>query len=481
MASIKVSHALLDPTRPVDRQVAIGWKDGVFSEVKPGTPERRGAGRRLAVPALANGHDHARPLALSSFGAAFMGLETWLPRSMLATPPDAHLAALAPFARAARSGCGSVMVHYTRPSGRLSALDEARAVARAAGEVGIRIAYAPALRDRNPLVYGEEADMLARLPAEVAAIVEDTYCRPAAPPEAMIEMTEAIGEAIGGPMVDVQFGPAGVQWCSHALLVAIAERSAATGRGVHMHLLETPYQRLWADRTFPGGIVTYLKDIGLLSPRLTLAHCVHARPGELEMIADAGAVIVTNSSSNMHLGSGKGPIADAHGRGCRIAVGMDGLAFDEDDDMVRETRLANALHGGPAFARTWDRKAFLLESIANGRAATGAPGAGRIARGEAADLLVLDYDRLDRDRIMDVDPIDLLFARASAQEVSDLVVAGRYVVREGQLTGVDLEGTERALRELYRHEIARFAALEGAWPVIEREIEAWFRDFSGCC
>src|SRR5271154_798126 len=68
------------------------------------------SGRRLLLPAFANAHDHARPLPMSSFGGAFMPLETWLLRSKLATPTDPYLAAIAPIARAARSGCGSIMV-----------------------------------------------------------------------------------------------------------------------------------------------------------------------------------------------------------------------------------------------------------------------------------------------------------------------------------------------------------------------------------
>ena len=74
------------------------------------------------------------------------------------------------------------------------------------------------------------------------------------------------------PKVDVQLGPAGVQWCSKPLLEAVAEDSALTGRRIHMHLLETIYQRAWADANFPDGVVRYLRDIGLLSERLTLAH-----------------------------------------------------------------------------------------------------------------------------------------------------------------------------------------------------------------
>ena len=185
-------------------------------------------------------------------------------------------------------------------------------------------------------------------------------------PKAYIELTDAIASAIAGPKVDVQLGPAGVQWCSKPLLEAVAENSAQTGRRVHMHLLETIYQRAWADQNFPQGVVRYLRDIGFLSERLTLAHCIHARPDEIEMIAASGARIVTNFSSNLHLRSGLAPIAAAHQCGCAIAVGVDGLALDEDDDVLREMRLVQMMHGGLGFRRTWSSSEFLALAIANG-------------------------------------------------------------------------------------------------------------------
>lgn len=474
------SHTIGEPEGPQKRR-RIRWQDGFITAVEDAGPAAPGIQRTLMMPALANAHDHVRPLPMSSFGTAFLPLEAWLPRTILATPPDAYKAALAPLARAALSGCAAVMVHYTRPSGKLDPVEEACEVARAARDVGLRIAFAPAIRDRNPLVYGDETAVLETLPPDIATLLRDTYCRPPLSPERLIETTEQIAEAIQGPMVDVQFGPAGVQWCSDELLRAIARRSAETGRRVHMHLLETPYQRRWADLTFPEGIVSYLKHIGMLSPRLTLAHCVHARTHELDIIADAGCRIVTNSGSNLHLRSGLGPVADARRRGCNVAIGVDGQAFDEDDDMIREIRLANALHGGTGFTQTWSRQDFLLQSIAHGRQAVGMPGTGKIAVGEPADFLQLDYDRLDRDRIMEVEPVDLFFARANARHVLQVIVAGKTIVAQGCLPGIDLQAVENELRSTYRQSVRRFDALSRDWPLIEAALAQWNMAYNGCC
>jgi cytosine/adenosine deaminase-related metal-dependent hydrolase len=300
-------------------------------------------------------------------------------------------------------------------------------------------------------------------------------------PRAYIELIDAIAAAIASPMVDVQLGPAAVQWCSKPLLEAIAENSARTGRGIHMHLLETGYQRVWADRNFPG-MVGYLRDIGFLSERLTLAHCAHARPDELEMIAASGARIVTNFSSNLHLRSGLAPIAAAHKCGCAIAVGVDGLALDEDDDILREMRLVQMVHGGVGFKPTWTPAELFALAIRNGRRATGAPGTGELVPQNPADFVVLDLDRLDRDQVLPVDPMTLLFARGNASLVKDVVVAGKTIVRDGICAGVDLPAIERELRTMYRYRanLGQFANLQRMWQPLSEQLAGWF-ETQLCC
>ena len=460
------------PDRGILDNVVLRHDNGIITSIDeaaapPSVP------RTFVIPALVNAHDHARPTA-SSFGAVDMPLESWIIRSAFGTPPDPYLAAASAMARSARAGCGSIMIHYTRPSGTMPLVEEAKQIARAAGDVGIRIAFALAVRDQNPVVYGDSAAVLSGLSSEVRKTVEEMFVRPPMSPRDYIQLTETIASEIAGPRIDVQFGPAGVQWCSRPLLEAIAESSARTGRRIHMHLLETIYQRAWADEHFPDGVVHYLRDIGLLSKRLTLAHCIHARPNELEIIAASGARIVTNFSSNLHLHSGLAPIAAAHKCGCAIAVGVDGLALDEDDDVIREMRLVQLAHGGIGFKRSWTRPEFFALAIRNGREATGAPGTGALTPGAPADFVLIDLDRLDRDGIMPVDPLQLFFARGNASMVRDVVVDGKTIVRAGNPTGVDLPAIERELRGLYRNGVKQFGKLEQAWPPLSGALEKWF-------
>jgi cytosine/adenosine deaminase-related metal-dependent hydrolase len=466
------------PDRGLLDNVVLRHDNGIVTEISEGAAAPSSQ-RRLVVPAFVNAHDHARPTG-SSFGALGMPLESWILRSALGTPVDPYLTAASALARSAKADCAAMMVHYTRPSGTMPLVDEAKAIARAASDVGIRVAFAIAVRDQNSILYGDSEPVLSSLSSDDRKTIEELFVRAPMSPKAYIELTDAIASAISGPKVDVQLGPAGVQWCSKPLLEAVAENSAQTCRRIHMHLLETVYQRAWADRHFPQGIVRYLRDIGFLSERLTLAHCIHARPDEIEMIAASGARIVTNFSSNMHLRSGLAPIAAAHRCGCAIAVGVDGLALDEDDDVLREMRLVQMMHGGLGFKRNWTCAEFFGLAVRNGRAATGAPGTGELTPGASADFVTIDLDRLDRDQIMPVDPLALLFARGNASLVQDVVVDGRPIVSDGRCTGVDLPEIEKELRGIYRANARQLSHFQRAWQPLSASLENWFEAQLDC-
>lgn len=475
-----VADALLGADYRPAGPTRIEIKDGVISAIE--SLAAATGTSLLAMPAIMNAHDHARPLSSTSFGAGGKPLESWLPRLAVMASVDPYLAAAAPLARAARGGCAGVMVHLTRPMGLTPLAEEARTIARAAADVGVSVALAISMKDVNPLVYGDHADLVNALPEEARLAVKETYFanRPA-PASAQVALVDSVAEALSGTAVDLQYGPNGVQWCSQPLLEGIAEASAATGRRVHMHLLETCYQRQWADANFPDGIVQHLADIGLLSPRLTLAHCVWARPDEMEIIAEHGARISVNPSSNLHLKSGVAQAAEMLRHGVRVGMGIDGCALDEDDDGLRELRLFRLLNAGTGFEQGVAVADALRAACGTGRAALGLEGEGTIAVGQPADLLLLDLDRLDRDRIMDVDPRDYLFTRARAEDIAEVIARGRTIVRDGHVTGIDLAEVESNLRAAYRELAIESEQLRQAWPDIESGIRDFYHAQLGCC
>lgn len=428
-----------------------------------------GGSGALVLPALASAHDHARVARLSQVGSYDVPLEAWLPYLTLIPAIDPWLASAVSFGRTARGGVGSVMAHYTRVQGLTDFPTEARAIAKAARDVGIRIALAVHCRDLNPLVYDPHDKLVAGLSAEACACVTKRFLRPPLPAADQVAMVDAVAADIEGDGVTVQYGPAGVQWCTDDMLRRIGDASARTGRRVHTHLLETRYQRNWADRTFPQGIVRYLDEIGLVNERVSFAHCLHLRPDEMELIAERGATIVINTSSNFIVSSGLAPVGEMLKRGCRIAMGLDGLAFDEDEDALREMRLAYAVHKAFGFDIKLPRADLLRFATENGRfAVTGEAGAAKVEPGAPADMLILDWDRLSAELVEpDVPPFDLLLAKARQEHISGLVVSGREVVRDGKVTGVDLPALEAELLAAMRKAYPTTADVRAAMPELK--------------
>ncbi len=457
----------------IDDARVVGFDNAASDVVEP----------LFAMPALVNAHDHGRPVRSSSIGAGGKPLEAWLHYLTLFPAVDPYLAAVVALARSAIGGVGTVMMHYTRAQGFTDLPAEAAEVARAARDVGVRVGLAVSMRDRNPLVYGPSEKVLQMLPVDARAAIESKFMRVPLMPKQYIEIADAVAEAAAGPMFDVQYGPNGVQWCSNALLQAVADASLRTGRRVHMHLLETRYQRAWMDTEYPGGVLKYLDSIGLLSPRLTLAHCVWARPDELELLAERGVTIVVSNSSNLHLRSGIAPVARMLELGCRVALGVDGKALDEDDDALRELRLWHLLHAGTGFKVAVSREQMLRIAFANGRmSVTNVDDGGMIAAGAPADILLLDWATIDDDLLrQDIDALELVLTRATARHIRELIVAGRTVVKDGLLPGVDLPGARAEVLAQMRAGMSGNAALAAAMPALDRAMAMHFEPDSTCC
>src|SRR3954469_24237226 len=108
--------------RGVTDNVVLRHDGGVITDILEGAGPTS-APRSFVIPAFVNAHDHARSTA-SSFGAVDMPLESWILRSATGTPPDPYLAAASAMARSAKAGCSAMMIHYTRPSGKLPLVEE---------------------------------------------------------------------------------------------------------------------------------------------------------------------------------------------------------------------------------------------------------------------------------------------------------------------------------------------------------------------
>ena len=326
---------------------------------------------------------------------------------------------------------------------------EARAVAKAARDVGVNVSCWPyiAATSIRSSTFRIEA-LLAQLSPVACACVTRRFVKPPPPAAEQVAMVVVVAADIEGPGDTIQYGPAGVQVVHRRERCGgSAEVSARTGRCVHMHLLETRYQRNWADRTYRQGIVRDLDEIGppTSGSRWPIASgCGRTRWSSSPRAAPPSWPIPARTSSSAPASR---RWVQFLRRGCRVAMGLDGLSFDEDEDALREMRLAYVVHKAAGFDIRMRREDLLRIAFENGRfALTGASVGGRVAPGAPADPPVLDWDKLAAELVEpEVPPLELMLAKARQEHIKQVFVAGREIVHDGALTGIDLPALEAEL------------------------------------
>lgn len=160
---------------------------------------------------------------------------------------------------------------------------------------------------------------------------------------------------------------------------------------LHLHLAETEGEVRDCVRQFGVTPVRYLYELGILSPRLTLAHGLYIDDDEIRMLADHQVKVVHNPASNMKLGSGtRFKFCEMRQAGVTVALGTDGCSSSNNLDMVEAMKLAALLGKG------WrkDPEAIPAKEIFEAATVQGASAlglnSGRIAEGCPADLCLVD-------------------------------------------------------------------------------------------
>jgi cytosine/adenosine deaminase-related metal-dependent hydrolase len=452
--------------------------DGKIVSVEAsGDAATAGAGRRyVAMPALADAHDHGRGLHHLAIGARDQMFELWRAALYAHPPVDPYLNTALAFARLARAGISSVMhVHSSILVDQLP--DHAERVARAARDVGIRLSFVVPLRDQNTMGLEDDEAMLARHDAADRERIRRTWLYPFPSPASYMDLVRAIAAKIDGPTVSVQYGPNSPQACSEALIEAMCAASAADGRRITTHLHETRQQQEWGDAKFREGFMQHYDAMGLFSERFTGAHGVWLRPADVELMAARGASVAVNMSSNFRLRSGIAPVGQYIKSGMRFAFGIDAFSIDDDDDAFRELRLAHWLHS-PSYAEHPLTPARLFDAWleCGYHAVNNVRGYGKVEPGAPADLVLLDYEAMSYDMISDsVDELDVLLTRAGNRHVDRVIVAGREVVRDGRPVGVDVDEIER---EVLAQARAAKGFVDDIQPVLARSqatLERFYR------
>jgi len=404
----------------------------------------------LLMPAFVNSHDHGRGLGTASLGIEDSVLETWLFDLWAQPEIDPYLAAACDGARLLRSGV-TLTAHSHNPRDWSKMGAEGEATIRGYRDVGIRVAFHPVMVDQNRLIYAaspaEEAAFIESLPAALRPVAR-ALGEPPLTLAAYLDLCDALYAAYHDATdhtVHVQISPAGGQWCSDRLILLATDWAQARGSRVQMHLLETHRQRDYAFRKWGKSFVKHLDEIGALGPWLTLAHMVWVEPDDLLLLAARGVAIAHNPSSNLRLRSGIAPLSHMLAAGIALGIGLDGHALDDDQDYLREMRLAWVLanlrdHQPATPGKGLSAGDVLNLGTASGAAVTLGAGCrlGVLVEGALADLVVLGLDFSMLDLAARPDHVaPALLHLATRAHVRHVMCNGEWVVREGRLTRLD--------------------------------------------
>ncbi len=257
------------------------------------------------------------------------------------------------------------------------------------------------------------------------------------------------------PLICFTFSPHAPYTVSDSTLGRIAELSDEFGLPVHMHLLETEWEIKQSFQQHDRGPISRLEQQGLLNPRLQAVHMTQLSNEDIDKFGASGAQVVHCPQSNLKLASGLCPLASLVDAGINVALGTDGAASNNDLDLLSEAQTAALLAKGfSGDAQAIDAVQALEMLTINGARALGlGDRLGSIEPGKLADLCALDLSAPETQPLHHV--VSQLIYSANRRQVSDVWVAGRRLLKSGELTTIDTESVVASARK-WQEKLARF-------------------------
>ncbi len=239
------------------------------------------------------------------------------------------------------------------------------------------------------------------------------------------------------PLIKTAFAPHAPYSVSDQPLKRIQMLANELEIPVHMHVHETADEVRMGLENQQMRPVERLQRLGMLSPSLMAVHMTQLTEDEISLLADSGCHVVHCPQSNLKLASGFCPVARLLDKGINVSLGTDSAASNNNLDMFAEMQTAALLAKGvandasalPAF------QALQMATI-NGAIALGiAEETGSISIGKSADITAIKMDNVSTEPVYN--PISQIVYASQSQDVSDVWIAGKQVLKNQHLTLID--------------------------------------------
>jgi cytosine/adenosine deaminase-related metal-dependent hydrolase len=444
MATLLVKNAALLVTMDQSRREITGGgifaRDGFIEQVGPTAELPETADEVLdlkgclVMPGLVNTHHHfyqtlTRVVPKAQNANLFNWLKTLYPIWARMTPDDIYVSTQTALAELALSGCTTASDHlYLFPNG--SKLDDE---IHAGLEFGLRLHAS-----RGSMSLGESK---GGLPPDSVVDTEEHILTDS------VRLIEQYHDPRPGAMTRIVLAPCSPFSVSGELMKQSAVLAREYGVNLHTHLAETEDEQEFCLQKFGHRPVAYMQSVNWVGRDVWFAHAVHVNTEEIKVFASEGCGVAHCPSSNMRLASGIAPLWEYLQAGVKVGLGVDGSASNDGSHMLEEARqamllarLGAGLKGASLsseIARPLLTARQALETATLGGASVlGRTDIGSLDKGKCADFIAINLHRLGYAGALH-DPVAALVF-CSPQMVDYNVVHGRVIVREGNLTTIDL-------------------------------------------
>src|SRR6266567_1712809 len=454
-------------TRALDRHAweevadgAVLQEDGVireigtYAELKARHPHAPviGTGEEILLPGFVNAHHHIG-LTPVQLGSPDMPLELWFITRMVIRTLDLYLDTLYSAFEMVASGTTTVQHIQGWVAGTLNEVETRCAQAiRAYEDIGMRVSYCYAVRDQNRLVYQADEEFVASLPHELQDPVKRWFARFKMTLDDAMDMFKSFhSQHHNKRRVRIQLAPANLHWCSDKALTLLSEASSKYNAPMHMHLVETAYQKEYAWRRGECTALEYIDRFGMVNNRLTLGHGVWLNEKDIDRLAEAKGCVCHNCSSNFRLRSGVAALNFFEKKGINTAIGLDEAGINDDRDMLQELKLVLRAHRVPGMVEAdvpTMAQVLRMATVGGARTTPFGTSIGTLEVGKAADMVLLDWDSIAYPYLDELTPtLDAVVQRAKNQAVTMTMCDGEVIYKDGTFTKVDRTAALKALHD----------------------------------
>lgn len=378
---------------------------------------------QVVIPGLVNTHHHmyqtlTRVIRPAQDGELFEWLRTLYPIWAGLTPEMVHVSTQTAMAELLLSGCTTSSDHlYIYPNG--VRLDDSL---EAATEIGMRFHAA-----RGSMSVGQSRGGLPpdRVVESEAAILADTQ-----------RVIERWHDPQRCAMQRIVVAPCSPFSVSRELMRDAALLAREHGASLHTHLAENDKDIAYTREKFGCTPAEYAEQLGWLGPDVWHAHCVKLDAAGIAAFAKTGTGVAHCPGSNMRLASGIAPIRAMRDAGVPVSIAVDGSASNDSGHLLGEARLALLLQRVASGPSAMSAREALEIATRGGAQVLGRDDIGALAPGMAADVVTVKLDQIGLAGALH-DPLAALFF-CHVPQVTHSIVQGRAVVRDGQLTTLDL-------------------------------------------